>query len=95
MIQALLSRSDRRLAPVIAAVGEGRNSMGGWKKTYRAALQGELEPMPGPALPAPPAWSEVIEDAWEDARVLPWTHLRGPLAPEKLREHHDLALKHG
>ena len=95
VIQALLSRSDRRLAPVIAAVGEGRNSMGGWKKTYRAALQGELEPMPGPALPAPPAWSEVIEDAWEDARVLPWTHLRGPLAPEKLREHHDLALKHG
>ena len=95
VIQALLSRSDRRLAPVIAAVGEGRNSMGGWKKTYRAALQGELEPMPGPTLPAPPAWSEVIEDAWEDARVLPWTHLRGPLAPEKLRQHHDLALKHG
>jgi len=95
VIQALLSRSDRRLAPVIAAVGEGRNSMGGWKKTYRSALQGELEPMPGPTLPAPPAWGEVIEDAWEDARVLPWTHLRGPLAPEKLRQHHDLALKHG
>ena len=93
VIQALLSRSDRRLAPVIAAVGEGRNSMGGWKKTYRAALQGELEPMPGPTLPAPPAWSEVIEDAWDHARVLPWTHLRGPLAPEKLREHHDLALR--
>ncbi|MDA0258669.1 MAG: radical SAM protein, partial [Cyanobacteria bacterium] len=51
VIQALLSRSDRRLAPVIAAVGEGRNSMGGWKKTYRSALQGELEPMPGPTLP--------------------------------------------
>ena len=93
VIQALLSRSDRRLAPVIAAVGEGRNSMGGWKKTYRAALQGELEPMPGPTLPGPPAWSEVIEDAWDHARVLPWTHLRGPLAPEKLREHHDLALR--
>ena len=95
VIQALLSRSDRRLAPVIAAVGEGRNSMGGWKKTYRSALQGELEPMPGPTLPAPPAWSEVIEDAWDEQRVLPWVHLRGPLAPEKLREHHDLALEHG
>ena len=94
VIQALLSRSDRRLAPVIAAVGEGRNSMGSWKKTYRAALTGELEPMPGPELPAPPPWAEVIQEEWSASRTLPWTHLRGPLAPERLRDHHDLALSH-
>jgi len=94
VIQALLSRSDRRLAPVIAAVGEGRNSMGSWKKTYRAALNGELEPMPGPELPAPPPWAEVIQEEWSASRTLPWTHLRGPLAPERLRDHHDLALSH-
>ena len=92
MIQALLSRSDRRLAPVIAAVGDGRESLGGWKKTYRAALNGELDLAPGPVLPTPPPWAEVIQDAWEASRTLPWTHLRGPLAPEKLREHHDQAL---
>ena len=92
VIQALLSRSDRRLAPVIAAVGEGRESMGGWKKTYRAALNGELEPMPGPALPPPPPWSTVIQEPWEASTTLPWTHLRGPLAPATLREHHDQAL---
>ena len=92
VIQALLSRSDRRLAPVIAAVGEDRNSMGGWKKTYRAALNGELQPMPGPALPPPPQWSAVIHEPWEASRILPWTHLRGPLAPTTLRDHHDQAL---
>ncbi len=95
VIQALLSRSDRRLAPVIAAVGASRESMGGWKKTYRAALSGELAPMPGPELPPPPAWAEVIQDPWEASRCLPWHHLRGPLTPQKLREHHDQALTLG
>ena len=92
VIQALLSRSDRRLAPVIAAVGDRRESLGGWKTTYRAALNGELDSAPGPALPPPPPWAEVVEEVWEASRILPWTHLRGPLAPEKLREHHDQAL---
>ena len=92
VIQALLSRSDRRLAPVIAAVGEGRESMGGWKKTYRAALNGELKPMPGPALPPPPTWASIIHEPWEASRILPWNHLRGPLAPTTLRGHHDQAL---
>ena len=92
VIQALLSRSDRRLAPVIAAVGKGRESMGGWKKTYRAALNGELEPMPGQVSPPPPPWRDVIEMNWDASRTLPWTHLRSALTPERLREHHDLAL---
>ena len=80
---------------MIAAVGEGRESMGGWKKTYRAALNGELETMPGPELPPPPPWAEVIQDPWDASRCLPWQHLRGPLALEKLREHHDQALAAG
>ena len=95
VIQALLSRSDRRLAPVIAAVGDTRESIGGWKKAYRAALNGELDSIPGDPLPAPPPWDEVVHATWEPTRVLPWTHLRGPLAPEKLLEHHDQALVPG
>ena len=95
VIQALLSRSDRRLAPVIAAVGDARESIGGWKKAYRAALSGELDPIPGDPLPQPPPWDEVVHGTWEPTRVLPWSHLRGPLAPEKLLEHHDQALVPG
>ena len=92
VIQALLSRSDRRLAPVIAAVGDAKDSMGGWKKVYRAALHGELEPMPGADLPLPPPWQEVVHQEWSTSQVLPWNHLRTALSPEKLREHHDQAL---
>tara|TARA_B100002051_G_scaffold50080_2_gene45110 strand:- start:885 stop:2393 length:1509 start_codon:yes stop_codon:yes gene_type:complete len=93
VIQALLSRSDRRLAPVIAAVGEARESMGGWKKSYRAALNGELPAAPGEPLPRPPAWDEVIREIWQPNRVLPWTHLKGPLSQDRLQEHHDQALQ--
>ena len=95
VIQTLLSRSDRRLAPVIAAVGDTRESIGGWKKAYRAALNGELDSIPGDPLPQPPTWDEVVHGTWEPTRVLPWSHLRGPLAPEKLLEHHDQALVPG
>ena len=96
VIQAILSRGDRRLAPVIAAVGESRESIGGWKKAYRAALNHELDPMPGPELPAPSPWSDLVQDTWEASRILPWTHLRGPLSEETLRKHRDLALeRHG
>ena len=93
VIQALISRSDRRLAAVIAAVGEGRESMGNWKKTYKAALNGELEQIPGVKLPPPPPWKELIHDPWNYESILPWTHLRGPLSPERLRDHHDQSLK--
>ena len=93
VIQALLSRSDRRLAPVITAVGEGRARLGGWKTAYRTALNGELEPAPGAPLPLPPPWAEVVHEEWDQSRSLPWMHLRGPLTPEKLREHHDQALE--
>ena len=96
VIQSLLSRGDRRLAPVIAAVGEARDSIGGWKKAYRAALNHELEPMPGPELPEPSPWTDLVQDTWEGSRILPWTHLRGPLTAETLRNHRDLALeRHG
>ena len=37
VIQALISRSDRRLASVIVAGARGQESLGGWKKAYRAA----------------------------------------------------------
>jgi radical SAM superfamily enzyme YgiQ (UPF0313 family) len=85
VIQALLSRGDRRLAPVIAAVRGESASLGRWKKAYREA-SGRAE------LPPPPAWATVVHDPWSAEVVLPWSHLRGPLPPATLRQHHDQAL---
>ena len=97
VIQALLSRSDRRLAPVIAAARGPHDSLGGWKRAYRAVLSGD-----GPELPPqvsrtwdtqpPPPWDAVIHANWGGERVLPWTHLHGPLPPETLAKHRSEAL---
>jgi radical SAM superfamily enzyme YgiQ (UPF0313 family) len=95
VIQALLSRSDRRLAPVIAAVRGRHESLGGWKQAYRAVLAGDqtvdLAGLAGD-LPGPPAWDDVIHAGWEGRRVLPWDHLEGPLPRDTLLRHRREAL---
>jgi radical SAM superfamily enzyme YgiQ (UPF0313 family) len=85
VIQALLSRSDRRLAPVIAAMRGQPASLGSWKRAYRAATGAG-------ALPAPPPWPAVVHERWDPATTLPWAHLRGPLEPAVLQGHHREAL---
>ncbi|MFQ6539528.1 MULTISPECIES: B12-binding domain-containing radical SAM protein [Aphanothece] len=91
VIQALLSRSDRRLAPVIAAARGSHESLGGWKRAYRAVLAGEVERPAG--MPPPPPWEEVVHSTWSPERVLPWEHLRGPLSKEVLQGHARRALQ--
>ena len=80
VIQTLLSRSDRRLAPVIASVRGKSDSQGSWKRAYREA-QDSL-----------PNWDEVIHQRWEPGRVLPWAHLQGPLPETTLAKHREEAL---
>jgi len=41
---------------------------------------------------SPPAWEEVIHATWNSERVLPWTHLEGPLPPATLERHRAEAL---
>ena len=83
VIQALLSRSDRRLAPVIAAVRGKSDSQGSWKRAYKELKQ-DLPP-----------WEEVIHARWDDQRVLPWSHLEGPLPVATLAKHRAEALSLG
>ena len=87
VIQALLSRSDRRLAPVIAAARGRHESLGGWKQAYRAVLE-HNEGRPE----TPPPWDEVIHSTWNQERVLPWQHLEGPLPVATLARHQAEAL---
>ena len=88
VIQALLSRSDRRLAPVIAAARGRHESLGGWKQAYRAVREGAVSGTE----PPPPAWEEVIHATWAPERVLPWEHLEGPLPKATLIKHRQEAL---
>ena len=83
VIQALLSRSDRRLAPVIAAVRGKSDSQGSWKRAYKELKQ-DLPP-----------WEEVIHARWDEQRVLPWSHLEGPLPVATLAKHRAEALSLG
>ncbi|MFM8603959.1 MAG: B12-binding domain-containing radical SAM protein, partial [Cyanobium sp.] len=89
VIQALLSRGDRRLAPVIAAMRGEAASLGSWKRAYRAATEAATG---AGALPPPPAWTAVVHERWDPAATLPWAHLRGPLPPDTLRAHRHEAL---
>jgi len=94
VIQALLSRSDRRLAPVIAAARGDHSSLGGWKKAYRAVVEGDTGGTPAGVspLPVPPPWQEVVHGEWSSDRVLPWEHLDGPLPKATLVGHRQQAL---
>ena len=97
VIQALLSRSDRRLAPVIAAARGQHESLGGWKRAYKAVLKGEAASLSTQVsrfwqAQLPPPWEEVIHSCWSSERVLPWQHLQGPLPPATLAKHRGEAL---
>jgi len=93
VIQALISRSDRRLAPVIAAARGNHASLGGWKRAYRAVLNGEgIDPAAAAlGLPPPPPWEEVVHGNWGEHQVLPWHHLQGPLPQATLWKHRSEA----
>ena len=94
LIQALISRSDRRLAPVIEAISIKPNaSLGQWKNTYIAAVKGELCTDRKENLIQLPSWEEIIYGCWHKSKVLPWTHIQGPLKLEQLINHKNESFK--
>ncbi len=62
-IQALLSRGDRRLTPVLLQVARAKESLGSWKK----ALRDHRDRVPSLEFYA---YRDIIED-----EVLPWAHI--------------------
>ena len=92
LIQALLSRSDRRLAPVIAAVRGSHTTLGGWEKAYRQIQEENISNKNNQA--KLPDWEEIIHENWDISRVLPWSHLQGPVKPKVLIDHQQQALNH-
>ena len=95
VIQALLSRGDRRLALVIAAVRGRHESLGGWKAAYRELTSNGFQPMAADPLPSPPAWNRVVHQTWAESTALPWGHLQGPVSPKVLWRQRQEALDAG
>lgn len=80
VIQALLSRGDRRLAPLLTQVRHYGDSLGSYRRVFKA-LRGQLPPL-----------EFYVHQTWQGDQVLPWQHLQGPLPVATLRQHLQQAL---
>lgn len=80
VIQALISRGDRRLSHVLELTRHFGDSLGSYRRAFKE-LQGQLPPL-----------DFYVYETWSPAQVLPWSHLQGPLPPETLLKHLATAL---
>ena len=75
VIQTLISRGDRRLAPLLALTRHYGDTLGSYKRAFKE-LKGTL----------PPLNFYVYQD-WSLDQILPWQHLEGPLLTTTLEKH--------
>jgi radical SAM superfamily enzyme YgiQ (UPF0313 family) len=80
VIQALISRGDRRLAPLLLQVREYGDSLGSYRRAFKA-MKGQLPPL-----------TFYVHEDWAMDQVLPWEHLQGPLPKATLVKHRDSAM---
>ncbi len=80
VIQALISRGDRRLSPLLEQVRHYGDTLGSYRRAFKE-FRGQL----------PPLDYYVFSD-WDTDQMLPWDHLRGPLPKSTLVKHRDSAL---
>lgn len=83
VIQALISRGDRRLSHLLELVRHYGDSLGSYRRAFKE-LQGKL-----------PALEFYVHDRWTTDRILPWSHIRGPLPPTTLAKHMQSAMTAG
>lgn len=81
IIQALISRGDRRLTKLLILAGSYHEgdvpSDGSYKRAFKE-LSGQLPPL---------SW--YVHDDWDVTQVLPWQHLRSALPVETLVKHRE------
>ncbi len=75
VIQALLSRGDRRLSHLLELTRHYGDSLGSYRRAFKE-LRGQI-----------PEMSVYVHDIWSLDRVLPWSHLQGPLPQATLQKH--------
>ncbi|MBD2328819.1 radical SAM protein [Alkalinema sp. FACHB-956] len=79
VIQTLLSRGDRRLSQLLALVRHYGDTLGSYRRAFKE-LKGQL-----------PDLDFYVYDQWPIDRVLPWSHLQGPLPIGTLQKHLEMA----
>ncbi|HEY9863521.1 MAG TPA: radical SAM protein, partial [Candidatus Obscuribacterales bacterium] len=75
VIQALLSRGDRRLSHLLELVRNYGESLGSYRRAFKE-LRGKL-----------PTMEYYVNQNWDLDQVLPWEHLQGPLPVATLKKH--------
>lgn len=82
VIQALISRGDRRLSRLLELTREYGDSLGSYKRAFKQ-LRGQIPPL-----------EYYVHDRWEIERILPWHHIKGPLPVTTLSKHLDEAVSY-
>jgi radical SAM superfamily enzyme YgiQ (UPF0313 family) len=75
VIQALISRGDRRITPVLELTREYGDSLGSYKRAFKE-LKGQVPPL-----------EYYVHRDWDPDATLPWSHLQGPLPINTLIKH--------
>jgi radical SAM superfamily enzyme YgiQ (UPF0313 family) len=75
IIQALLSRGDRRLSKLLELTRNFGDSLGSYKRAFKE-LKGQI-----------PDLDFYVYTNWSTEQVLPWEHLQGPLPKSTLLKH--------
>ncbi|ARV62183.1 radical SAM protein [Nostocales cyanobacterium HT-58-2] len=82
IIQALLSRGDRRLSHLLELTRDFGDSLGSYKRAFKQ-LKGQI-----------PNLDFYVHAHWSTDQVLPWNHLQGPLPQSTLLKHLTDATSH-
>ncbi|MFT0813988.1 B12-binding domain-containing radical SAM protein [Synechococcus sp. OH20] len=83
VIQALISRGDRRVARVLQLARQWGESLGSFRRAFKE-LKGQLPPL-----------DYYVHSDWDPVDPLPWQHIEGPLTPERLLQHRQEAFSVG
>lgn len=75
IIQALLSRGDRRVSQLLQLTRNFGDSLGSYKRAFKQ-LKGQI-----------PDLDFYVHADWPTEQVLPWSHLQGPLPQSTLLKH--------
>ena len=82
VIQALISRGDRRLASLLELTREYGDSVGSYKRAFKQ-LRGKI-----------PTLDFYVHRNWSQEQILPWHHLHGALPTKTLIKHLQEATSH-